>query len=183
MKLKKNSEIYENMGGGVTFSGGEPLMQDAFLLDTIRQLPRIHIAVETCAYAKKDVFVSVMNAVDLIMLDIKFIDHELHKRWCGEDNAPILENISILKSGDTPFIARVPLIPGVTDSEDNIAQIASHLKDTPALLYAELLPYNRLAGAKYSQLGARYEPGFDTEKPLKPVETIFEEYGINSRTL
>ena len=181
--LLKDSGIYAGMGGGVTFSGGEPLTQSEFLLDTIRQIPGVHTAVETCGYADRDTFIDVMRAASLMMLDIKLISPESHKRWCGVDNTMILNNASLLINGDKPFIARVPLIPGVTDTEDNLLGIASLLKGSPSLLYVELLPYNRLAGAKYSQLGARYEPGFDIEKPLMPTEDIFERHGIESRLM
>lgn len=181
--LLKDSDIYAGMGGGVTFSGGEPLLQSGFLLDTIRQIPDAHTAVETCGYAEKETFSDVARAASLMMLDIKLIDPKSHKRWCGVDNAMILDNASFLITGDKPFIARVPLIPGVTDTEDNLHGIAALLKDSSSLLYVELLPYNRLAGAKYSQLGTSYEPGFDTGKPLEPAEDIFERYGIESRLM
>ena len=181
--LLKDKDIYADMGGGVTFSGGEPLMQPMFLSDVIKRLPGVHTAVETCGYAERDVFENVMNAAGLMMLDIKLIDPALHKHWCGVDNTLIIENLSLLKSGDVPFIIRVPLIPGVTDGDDNLHRIARLLKDARTLMYVELLPYNRLAGAKYGQLGSVYEPGFDTEKPLSTAAGIFEQYGSESRIL
>ena len=179
--LKKNADIYSKMGGGVTFSGGEPLMQSEFLLETIGLLSGTNIAVETCGYAGADDFSRVMAAADLVMLDLKIIDQELHEKYCGIDNMPILANLSLLKEGGRPFIVRIPLIPGVTDSDSNIHAAAALLSDARRLLHVELLPYNRLAGAKYGQLGLEYKPGFDTEQPLREVSHIFKEYGIESK--
>jgi len=179
--LKKNADIYSTMGGGVTFSGGEPLMQSQFLLETIGLLSGTNIAIETCGYAGSDVFSKVTAAADLVMLDLKIIDQEMHKKYCGIDNGPILENLSLLKDGGTPFIVRIPLIPGVTDSDSNIHKIAALLTGVKSLKCVELLPYNRLAGAKYGQLGLEYKPGFDTDQPLRAIGHILEEYGIQSK--
>ena len=140
-------------------------------------------AVETSGYSSSEIFSDMIASVDLIMLDLKLTDPNLHQKYCGVDNALILENLKILKSGNTPFIIRVPLIPGVTDSEANITAIAALLIDAKALLYVELLPYNRLAGAKYGKLGMEYKPGFDTERPLRGVSGAFEKYGIESKIL
>ena len=181
--LLENAEIYEMMGGGVTFSGGEPLMQSDFLLDVCGRLPGMNKAVETSGCASSEIFSDVIASVDLIMLDLKLIDPNIHQRYCGADNVLILENLKILKSGNTPFIIRVPLIPGVTDSEANTAAIASLLRDADSLLYVEFLPYNRLAGAKYSKLGLEYKPDFDIELPLRAVSGAFEKYGIESKIL
>lgn len=181
--LLENADIYEMMGGGVTFSGGEPLKQSDFLLDVCGRLPGMNKAVETSGYSSSEIFSDMIASVDLIMLDLKLTDPNLHQKYCGVDNALILENLKILKSGNTPFIIRVPLIPGVTDSEANITAIAALLIDAKALLYVEFLPYNRLAGAKYGKLGMEYKPGFDTERPLMGVSGAFEKYGIESKIL
>ena len=182
-EINRNASEYADMDGGVTFSGGEPLMQSSFLLDTIAGLTEMHVAVETSGYAEKNTFESMMASVNLVMMDLKLIDPKLHKQYCGESNEPILGSLSLLKEGQTPFIVRVPLIPGVTDTEDNLHGIATMLKGAQLLQYVELLPYNRLAGAKYGSLGRDYQPHFDVEQPIGKVDGIFKEYGIESRVL
>ncbi len=183
VSLLVNAPIYAQMDGGVTFSGGEPLMQPAFLLDTVKRLNGVHIALETCGYAAADVFLDAVKSVDLVMMDLKLMDPAQHKTHCGTDNAPILQNLEQLKAGGTPFLIRVPLIPGVTDTEGNLQEIAKLLQGAKMLEYVELLPYNRLAGAKYGKLGLEYVPNFDTERPLMDTDGIFEGYGIESRLM
>jgi pyruvate formate lyase activating enzyme len=181
--LKKNAALYRDMGGGVTFSGGEPLMQPAFLMETMRLLPGVHKAVETCGYAPEDVFRDAAGAADLMMMDVKLADAGLHKKHTGAPNDGILRNLRWLADGGTPFIVRIPLIPGVSDTERNLEATAALLKGAKALRYVELLPYNRLAGAKYESLGMRYRPLFDTDKPVNVNQQAFYDAGIESRVM
>lgn len=180
-RIRKNADDYRFMDGGVTFSGGEPLMQPEFLFETVSALPDIHKVLETSGYASPEVFQKAMGLFDLIYMDFKLADPKQHLRYTGRDNGPILRNIAQLCAGSTPFVIRVPLIPGVTDTEENITQIAAHLKNAKSLQYVEFLPYNTMAGAKYPWLGRTYAPGFPQHQ--KPVmhHDIMARFGIESR--
>lgn len=174
-RLKKSALF---PGGGVTFSGGEPLMQWAFVRAVVAHLGGIHTAMETSGYAPEGVFAEMMGAIDLVMLDIKQLDPEAHKTWTGADNAPILRNLDLLKAGDTPFIIRLPLIPGVNDSTAHLTDVAARIAGARALVRVELLPYHKTAGAKYEMAGMAYAPGFDTERAPNMDAAPFEVRGI-----
>ena len=179
-QVLRHRRVLEMNGGGITFSGGEALMQPDFVLAVCDRLEGLHTAIETSGYAAPDVFERVISRMDLVMMDIKLVDPAAHKRWTGVDNALILENLARLKRMNKPFRARIPVIPGVNDSAENFAATAELLKDAPALERVELLRYNRSAGAKYGMLGREYSPGFD-EKAEPDVNTgIFAEYGIKA---
>lgn len=180
-RLRRDSPIYAGMGGGVTFSGGEPLMQPEFLLETASMLEGVHRVLETCGCAEPRVFRSAMEAFDLILMDVKLVDPGSHRKYTGADNGRILHSLAQLTEGGTPFVVRIPLIPGVTDTEENLGAAAALLQGAAALQYVELLPYNQLAGAKYEWLGRVYAPPFDAGRPAAPRHEIFRRYGIESR--
>lgn len=181
--IRENSDYYAAQGGGVTFSGGEPLLQGAFLLEVLEQIPDLHTAIETSGYAEASLFQSVIGKLSFVMMDVKLMDPKRHKQFTGVDNDPILRNLAFLRDSGRPFVARIPLIPGVNDTEENLEATARFLTGSTGLLRVELLPYHKTAGAKYSMLGMEYRPGFDTEASLQPHREIFEQYGIRSEIL
>lgn len=150
-RLMRDADLFESSGGGVTLSGGEPLLQYEFAVELLRLLP-VHKAIETSGYACAEVFERVLGEVDYVMMDIKLADPEEHRRYTGVDNTPILENFRRLKESGKPHLVRVPLIPGITDTRENLMKIATVVGDSPV----ELLPYNRMAGAKYPSVGKTY---------------------------
>lgn len=150
-RLMRDADLYESSGGGVTLSGGEPLLQHAFAAALLQRLS-VHKAIETSGFAPAAVFDRVIGLVDYVMMDIKLINPELHRRYCGVDNGVILENFRRLQQSGKPHLVRVPLIPGITDTEQNLAEIATVVGDSPV----ELLPYNPMAGAKYPSVGKTY---------------------------
>ncbi len=149
--VKKQKELYGN-DGGITFSGGEPLLQAEKLLYATELAGDIHKAIETCGYADSEIFKKVIDGFDYIMFDVKLADSTLHKKYTGVSNELILRNLEILKKSGKEFIIRTPLIPGITDTEDNISSIKQLIGDYPH----ELLPYNNLAPSKYEKLGKKY---------------------------
>ena len=174
-KLRK-SAVFE--GGGVTFSGGEPMLQWPFVRETVRLLKPIHCAIETSGFTSDEYFAQLIEEMDLIMMDVKHMDPAAHKRWTGVDNAPILRHLDMLIASDTPFIIRVPLMPGINDGRENLEKLAERIAGAKALVRVELLPYHQTAGAKYSMAGMEYDPGFDTDAaPLKDADP-FEKRGI-----
>lgn len=169
--------------GGVTFSGGEPTYQADFLCETLDILGKagIHRAVQTCGYCSEEVFNRVLSRVEFVLFDIKHTDTELHRRYTGVDNAPILANLERLKRSRLPFLARVPLVDGVNNSRDNLSRTARLLTDAPSLVRAELLPYNGAAGAKYQMVGIPF--GHDFHAPDDIDISPFTELGIECKIL
>ena len=182
-RILKNADLLAATGGGVTFSGGEPLAQPAFLLAMLSRLSgSVHRAVQTSGYARAETFARVIGACDYMLYDLKLVDSEAHRAFCGVDNAPILANLRTLASSGVPFVLRVPLIPTVTDTVENLTAISRLLRDT-GVMYVELLPYNRAAGAKYPSLLRTYAPRFDEQAPVTPHEEIFAAYGIKTKIM
>lgn len=145
--LKKNLDFYEQNGGGITFSGGEPLMQADFLLEVLQKL-NCHTAIQTSGYAPHDVFCKVISAVDFVMMDIKLADRELHKKYTGVYNDIILKNFDYLKFSKKEYVIRTPLIPDICDTEENLAQIKKIIGTSKW----EKLPQNEFWQVKYSML-------------------------------
>ena len=143
------------MEGGVTFSGGDPLMQTDFVCETAKLLRDggLHVAVETSGCGTAEDFRKMCGNVDLVLMDIKLMDREAHIKYTGADNSAILENAVYLMSCGTEHIFRTPLIPGLTDTAENLEAIGRFIGGSQW----EKLPYNKLAGAKYPMLGRTYD--------------------------
>lgn len=182
-KLLRGRALLEESGGGFTFSGGEPLMQWPFVREVIALLDGVHCAVETSAYAPDAVFREVMDTLDLVMMDVKLTDPEKHRRFTGVDNAPILRHLDMLCAGSTPFIVRMPLIPGVNDETAHFEAVAARVAGAKALQRVEMLPYHKTAGAKYGMVGLEYKPEFDVDRPVRIDTGPFERRKIPVVTL
>lgn len=151
-RIKKNEQILKLMGGGVTFSGGEPMLQADFVCDTAQKLGDMHKAIQTSGYTDLKTYQRVIDRVDYVMQDIKLVDRNLHKQYTGVSNEKILRNVEWLKQSGKEFVFRVPLIPGITDTEENLKAIAEIVGEHRT----ELMPYNEFAGAKYRMVGMEY---------------------------
>lgn len=177
------NEIILKDGGGITFSGGEPLSQHEFLSLCLRKLQnRLHTAIQTSGYCKPESFSEILDLADYFLFDLKLADPENHLRYTGVSNAWILENFHRLAVSKKPFTVRIPLIPGVTDTEENLSDIIQ-IMGREQVFYAELLPYNKLAGSKYPLCGRRYQPDFDPEQPPNPHSELFLQHGIKIKIL
>ncbi|MGI5885687.1 MAG: glycyl-radical enzyme activating protein [Candidatus Spyradocola sp.] len=165
-EVLQDEDYYKQSGGGVTLSGGEVLLQPAFALDLLRALKArgVHTAIESNLNVDFAVLESLLPYLDLIMCDLKVWDEETHRKWTGAGNARILQNIESLGRTGKPLIVRTPVIPGVNDSEGEIAAIAAFAAKLPNLLYYELLNFNPLGGSKYQALSA--ENAFSAARPL-----------------
>lgn len=182
-KIENKLWMLNSAGGGVTFSGGEPLSQPEFLLSCLGLLEgKTHRAVQTSGFSPADVFVQVLDRCDYVLFDLKHMNPELHRHYTGVDNKFILENYRILAASGRPFITRIPLIPGVNDTCENLRQTAEFMH-TLGVRNIELLPYNQGAGAKYKMLGRRYETDFDPSVKPQSHKDIFEDHGIEVRVL
>lgn len=182
-KLLREKNILQKNGGGITFSGGEPTAQPKFLFSVLGKLRGMHRAIETCGYCAPDIFREILTELDYVMMDLKLIDPAEHKKWTGRDNRLILHNLETLKSSGLPFTIRIPVIPGVNDSEQNFEETAKLLAGTPFLERVELLPYHKTAGAKYVMIGERYQPAFQEDKIPDMNTEIFGRYGIEAREI
>ncbi len=182
-RLRRLLPLLNEAGGGVTFSGGEPLAQPDFLCECLDLLKgETHRAVQTSGYGPAEVFRRVLDRSDFFLYDLKLLDPVTHQRYTGADNVPILRNFRTLCASGKPFVARIPLIPGVTDTEKNLTAAAGFLREN-GVRSVELLPYNPFAGSKYASVGRRYQPGFD-ERALPHARTgIFKRYGIEASVL
>ena len=151
--VQAETVFFDESGGGVTFSGGECLTHAVFLEEACRILQEngIHTAIDTCGAVPWSSIERVLPYADLFLYDIKKMDPVLHKAYTGIDNTQILNNLKRLTHADAKLIIRVPLIPGYTDSQDDIRQIGLFLRDELQLKIerCELLPYNKLAASKY----------------------------------
>ncbi len=180
-RLLKNEKILKN--GGITFSGGEPFMQSEFMLACLSLLKgKLHTAVQTCGYTHKKTFEKVLEAADYFLFDIKLADEEKHLRYTGVSNEKILENYSVLAKSGKEFVTRIPLIPGVTDTKENIRGICEILIEN-GVSYGEIMPYNKMAGGKYQMVGRKYMPDFDEKKEPNFHSEIFESYKIETKIL
>ena len=151
-RLFKHADILSLMGGGVTFSGGEPMLQADFICHVTRKLGNMHKAIQTSGFVDLETYQRVISHMDYIMQDIKLADEDLHIKYTGVSNQKILRNIEWLKESGKEFVFRVPLIPDITDTEANLKAIAEIVGDCRT----ELMPYNEFAGAKYSMMGMEY---------------------------
>ncbi len=177
-KLQGNFSILAMSGGGITFSGGEPLAQPDFLTECLQLLQgRVHTALQTCGYATPCVFAQVLSLVDYVLYDIKLVDLAAHLRYTGVENDLILQNFATLCQSGKPFTVRTPLIPGVTDTEENLTAIARLLQKN-GVQKIELLPYNVAAGAKYAAVGRVFTPAYNPEAPCNPHLEIFSAHAI-----
>ena len=177
-RLMKDADVYADTGGGVTFSGGEPLLQWPFVAQVIDRMPGVHMAIETSGYTSDAVFADAMKKCDLVMMDWKVSDPEALLRYTGAEQAPILRHLQMLAQGETPFILRMPIIPGVNDNPAHFEAAAKLVAQAPMLQRVELLPYQPAAGAKYEMVGLRYDPGIAEEKTPRMYTEAFETMGI-----
>lgn len=181
--LNGQADLLRAGGGGITFSGGEPLMQAEFVAEVIGRLDRTHVLLETSGYASERALALAAPRCDLIYYDLKLMDPAAHRRYCGADNAPILRNLAALSGMGVPFVIRTPLVPGVTDTDENLAAIAAHVRGLAGLRGVELLPYNRAAGGKYSAVGLRFTPPYDESRPVNANLAPFERAGVAARVV
>jgi pyruvate formate lyase activating enzyme len=151
--LNQQASILRENEGGITFSGGEPLFQAEFVAEVIDALDDLQVVLDTSGHAPQEDFLRLLHRVDLFFYDLKLMDGGLHQRYTGLDNDLILHNLQLLDESGKPFVIRIPLVPGVTDTNENLARIAAAIKDMPGLLEVDLLPYNRAAGSKYEYVG------------------------------
>ena len=157
-EIEKDVIFFDESGGGVTFSGGEALLQREFLLELLQACKQkgIATAVDTSGFATWQVIDSVRPFVDLFLYDLKVMDEEQHRKFTGVSNRLILANLRRLSELGHAIILRMPLIPGVNDSPEAIRAVGQFASSLPNLQHLEILPYHQAGVEKYRRLDKEY---------------------------
>ncbi len=189
--IEKEIIIFDQSRGGVTFCGGEPLYNKEALLELLGRCRKlsIHTTVDTSLHSSPELVKEVALKCDLLLIDIKHMDSNLHYKYTGVKNELILSNIQMVAQMGVPYIIRIPLIEGVNADEKNITETARFISSLPGKMpVVEFLPYHDIAKGKHAKLGSIYNPdNIPMEKPSK--ETIercvemFKDYGIEAHVL
>ena len=167
-EVMRDKVFYDKSGGGVTLSGGDPVVQHSFSKALLKRCKaeELHTAIETAANFQWQTLASLLPVADLVMMDIKHVDPEKHENATGVSNRNILRNAVQLSKTSKPLIVRVPVIPGVNDTTGEIEAIAEFVQGFPNLQYLELLPFHRLGEGKYNALGLKC-PASNLTAPTK----------------
>ena len=185
-EIEKERVFFEQSVGGVTFSGGEPMMHPDFLVRLLEECGSkgIHRAVDTAGLVSTEVLLRVAARTDLFLYDLKMIDAERHRKWTGVTNEKILTNLRILSESGARLIIRIPLVGGVNDDTENLEATARFVASLAGdKKVVNLLPYHKIAQSKYGKLGRSEEFQLFGEPSLKSMQQavlIFKEYGINA---
>ena len=182
--LEREIPFYDESHGGVTFSGGEPLMQPAFLSLLLKACKRqeIHTVVDTSGFANWKVFEQIRVDVDLFLYDLKHMDSIRHREVTGVPNEVILENLRRLSAAGANCFVRIPLIPGINDDEKNLFESGEFLVSLPKVQSVEVMGYHDIAQAKYEALGREFtlrETKPPTETAMHNAAEILRSYGLN----
>ena len=183
-EISKDIVFYEESGGGVTFSGGEPLSQPLFLLALLKACKEkgIHTVVDTSGHTDPETIDMIKPYVDLFLYDLKQMDSRTHTKFTGIPNDQVLRNLRLLKS--SKVLIRVPVIPGVNADDSNISELGKFLS-AEGFNELCLLPYHRVGMEKLERLIGRREEPYYAEPPtaevLNRIKSMLEDYGLNVR--
>jgi pyruvate formate lyase activating enzyme len=186
--IERDRPFYDQSGGGVTLSGGEPMKQPAFMLALLQacQEADIHTALDTSGYAPWKLFEQTLPLVDLFLYDLKVIDEKLHRQVTGVSNRLILNNLRRLSEAGAHLLVRIPLIPGVNNGRESLHQFGKLLFSLPNLLGVEIMPYHDIAKSKYAALGRSYLLS-DLKHPapenVRQAVELLQSYGLHTSSL
>ncbi|MBN2853202.1 MAG: glycyl-radical enzyme activating protein [Clostridia bacterium] len=182
-EIRKDLTFYEDSNGGVTFSGGEPLLQSLFLKELLKkcQSEGIHTAVDTAGNVPFGSFMHIIDYTDLFLFDLKMMDREKHKKYTGAFNDLIHANLKKLVQLKKHVFIRIPVIPGINNSKEDMQKLIEFIKNLPIDL-VELLPYHSLGGSKYESLAIPYELASlktPTKEEMTEIGKWFKQANIN----
>ena len=175
--ILRDRDFFESSGGGLTVSGGEPMMQFAFvhtLLSAAKEAG-LHICMETCGYADSDQYIQMAPLVDIFLFDYKITDPKLHEKYIGASNELILENLRLLDSLGASVILRCPIIPTVNDTEEHFRGIGAIANELSHVLEINIEPYHPLGSGKSAMLGKTYSLGDLTFPEAEVVDRWMEQ--------
>ena len=157
-EVMKDKLYYDNSGGGLTLSGGEPLWQTGFCLELMKKAKErgLHICVETCGFLPKETIEKSAEFVDIYLFDIKETDAERHKKYTGADNTLIIDNLKFLDSIGKKIFLRCPIIPNVNDRDEHLQAISALAESLENVMEITVEPYHSLGENKYERLGREY---------------------------
>lgn len=185
-EINKDKIFYDIKGGGVTFSGGEPLTYGKYLEKIAKKCRQNHIdvCVESCGYSQFESFEGALPYIDSMFMDIKIMDPQIHKEVTGQSNELILNNVKRISEYGIPLTIRTPVVPGYTDSQENIEEIAEFVCGLPTVKEYELLRYHNFGESKYAALGKTYglrgvaPPSDEKMKELTAIaNAVLNKYG------
>lgn len=185
--IKRETHIMDQSEGGVTFSGGEPLLHHKFLIELLDKCKKegIHTCVDTTGFADTNILLDVAKRTDYFLYDLKMMDSKLHKEYTGVPNEKIIENLKALASTGAEIDIRIPLISGVNDNDENIVNTAELVKSLPGKSkQVSVLPYHNIASKKYEKLGEVFDSSNmaePSEQRQEEVIKIFKDYGIQAK--
>jgi len=184
-EIEKDRVLFEESGGGVTFSGGEPFYQFNFLVELLKACKEkeIHTCVDTTAYVDKNKIQKAAAYTDLFLYDLKHINDEQHKKFTGVTNKLILENLVWLDQIGKEIQIRFPLIPGINDDETDILKMTAFLQKLRKLHPVSILPYHKIGKHKYRQFGIEYKMnGIEepSKEQIEKVKNLFETAGFKT---
>jgi pyruvate formate lyase activating enzyme len=183
VEVLKDRVFFDQSGGGVTLSGGEPLMQPAFAGDLMKGLKTegVHVALDTCGFGAQVDLIAMSAYADLVLFDLKLADAKRHEAATGEGNERILANLKALGEAGGVIWLRVPIIPGINDDDANLEATARIAAATPGVRRVDLLPYHGTAEAKFERMGASYPlRGLEAPGPERMIQRagIFKSFGL-----
>ncbi len=180
-EVEQDFPFFSNSGGGITISGGEPMLQPEFTQQTLALFKKagIHTALDTNLSISWSQYEKVLPHADLVLADLKIMNPELHKKWTGQSNQIIFENLKKLDATGIPFFIRTPVVPGVNDYDAEIRAMAEFASSLRNLKKYELLPYHSMASCKYTNLSMEnpmeQTPALSKER-LNELQKIIETY-------
>jgi pyruvate formate lyase activating enzyme len=186
--LRRDRRFYDHSGGGVTLSGGEPLMQCEFATALLRacKAEGIHTAIETCGAVDWGCIASVLPSLDLVFFDLKHVDGERHQKLTGQPNDQILENLARLAEETIEFelVVRIPFVPNCNGDEASMREIYGWLAGRSGISRVEIMPYHRFGAAKYDGTGRSY--ALRDLPPVRPTDlvdyvSLGRSYGLDVR--
>jgi pyruvate formate lyase activating enzyme len=185
-EFRKDLIFFDESGGGVTLSGGEPLLQFEFLSELLRNCheENVHVAIDTSGYVGWKNYQAILPMVNLFLFDLKLMDDADHRKYTGVSNHLILQNLERLMESGIPVIVRIPLIPGITDTTENLRSIAEFLSQFLIIPVVHLLPYNPMGEEKYKKLNKRLKLAnlkTQSKDTLTDLQTLFSSQGIRVR--
>jgi pyruvate formate lyase activating enzyme len=182
-EIEQDISFYDESGGGVTFSGGEPLFQLDFLLALLQACKEkeIHTALDTCGFAPWETLDDIRGHMDLFLYDLKLIDDARHRKFTGVSNELILRNLQMLSERGHNIFLRVPIVPGINDDDENIRQTGTFAAALPHLDRVDILPYHHIALEKYKRLNKVYslpEARPPSDERIAEIAQILEGFGL-----
>jgi len=183
-ELLNDRDFYQQSKGGVTFSGGEPLMQPEFLFMLLKEMKRyeVHTAVDTSGFASRETIEKISEYTDVFLYDLKHMDSIKHEKYTGVNNHIILGNLKFLLNRGKEVFIRIPIIPSINDSLEELEAFSTFIRALPKVKEIALLPYHKIGQEKYNRLGKTYrmknidEPSKET---MLSIAEIFKDNGIN----